>query len=613
MEHIPRLYRERPFATIAHDVQKLKDIEEGTIEGYSLTESEKKEFFDFEQSLGEQLNTISNLSTVSFTIYSEYLMTATGKKDFFDTFKISVAENVVDGQTCKDFISKQSEHIKNLDSKTRISFTGRSMNASIQEKVSQAKSFIDKENGSVHPEHIEGPGRFKIALTLDILIQKITALRTFKEHIKEKLVQVKETVNDEVRLAYIDLLHIYQRRINTLLATAQIEALASLDTHHLDQSYATTDSDSKSNIYGYHDKQRSLARFDIYTHGSDEETNDAGYYQQVGAKLLELANTYESESIDTLLNKKADALKKNVDSTKVEPVTQSNKEHYLYSISQIQQFAEATLAHYNLLSNEPADSYSSDRKGPATDEKWQVVISPSTRTMDTDFSKKVIFIPAHPQSAFKLFAVTLGHEIEVHVLQRENRSLLPLKICSDVGSGDTVIFSESGAKWHEDYISQNAFGYKSPPKPHYIRAMATKLQGGSFGDCVAAYLNSMNKGLQIQRSNETLTDEEFMKKCSQNLKTAYKSTLRLFKNETSESVGNQFLSNSKDALYLEGGELARAFQNAGMDEFLMLTGASIETIILLKKLNLLDSSSIRQPDHYALTLWENEKHKFAPV
>ena len=230
--------------------------------------------------------------------------------------------------------------------------------------------------------------------------------------------------------------------------------------------------------------------------------------------------------------------------------------------------------------------------------------------MSVNHRQKIVLIPKLRQSAKKLFGVTLAHEIEGHVLQAENKELLPLKICEKVGSGDSTIFAEGGAKWNEDYVSETAFGFGAPARPHYIRAMVTKLEGGNFSECVATYHTSMNESLIVQRDAQEITQAEFIVQAEKNLTTAYKSVLRLFKYAESLAAKNTYLTNSKDTIYAEQTLLAHELHEAGLSQYLMVGGASTDTLILLKKLDLLDDRKIRQSDHYALTLWEQEKNRF---
>ena len=48
----------------------------------------------------------------------------------------------------------------------------------------------------------------------------------------------------------------------------------------------------------------------------------------------------------------------------------------------------------------------------------------------------------------------------------------------------------------QSIISEKAFGYKSLPGTHYVKAMLTKLGGGNYIDCVKAYYGSKKKHIE---------------------------------------------------------------------------------------------------------------------
>jgi hypothetical protein len=106
--------------------------------------------------------------------------------------------------------------------------------------------------------------------------------------------------------------------------------------------------------------------------------------------------------------------------------------------------------------------YTSDRTGPAPDNKWQFVARDEFKTMAVDGKRKVIKCGRGSQSVASLISVTLAHEIEGHVLQHENKSKIPLRLFKRLGSGRSVVFAECGAMSNQDTVSRDAF-VRSPP------------------------------------------------------------------------------------------------------------------------------------------------------
>jgi hypothetical protein len=289
------------------------------------------------------------------------------------------------------------------------------------------------------------------------------------------------------------------------------------------------------------------------------------------------------------------------------------EDEQMYSPQEVKSFAEEVLTHYDLLSDEPAEMYDPDRTGPAADGKWQVIVGDFTSLSVDGVRQRIVKVPNATMSAKKLFPVGLAHEIEGHSLQHTNKLSLGLQLFSRFGADRSVVFAEGGAKYNEDYVSQAAFGVPSRSHPHFIRAIARKLEGGTYTDCVQTFYDSAIEPYQKLHQEQKLTDEEFTQKVSYFAKLAVNRARRLFRDGGDyNSTDGRHLSNSKDTAYLEGLMLSEQLRKAELHKYMYLTGVNLDAILFLLRSGLLSTEDIRKPDYISLDIWEREKHKFAP-
>lgn len=213
--------------------------------------------------------------------------------------------------------------------------------------------------------------------------------------------------------------------------------------------------------------------------------------------------------------------------------------------------------------------------------------------MAVDSKRKVIKCGIKKQSPAGLISVTLAHEIEGHVLQYENKTKIPLRLFKKLGGERSSIFAECGAMNNQGLVSQEAFGFAFPPHPHYIRAMVEKLRGGNYLDCIKAFHESTLRGPRLQKTLGQISEEVFKKEVKKSLKLAINRTKRLFREGSDFSSNQPFLTNSKDTVYLEQVKLFQELKQRGLEKYVFVGGANLNTLLFLMKSGFLDPKDIQ--------------------
>ncbi|MDP1619679.1 MAG: hypothetical protein Q8M12_01630, partial [bacterium] len=278
------------------------------------------------------------------------------------------------------------------------------------------------------------------------------------------------------------------------------------------------------------------------------------------------------------------------------------------SVEQYLPWVEELLENCKEKSVYPSLEYDPSRENPAPDGKWQVVTGPEFKTNNIDQKRKVYEL-GHTENKKRtvesVISVMLGHEI-AHIFQKINREALPLTLFNRINSDRRGIYAEGGAMHMQDIISTEAFGTRSIPIPHYVRAMVCRLRGGDYLDCVSAFYDSAYKILKAQLDAGIITDKNFQKKVDLRLKTAIGSVKRLFNSATGFSGQSGILTRSDATAYLEQLLLMDKLKAIGKEKYAYL-GINLETITSLAKLGFLDAAKIKTPSRYALKIWDKIK------
>ena len=603
MESLPKqgLYRERSSENIQPKLEKMQRLERGASPKNELSSEEREDVLNFENTLGEELESIFSITPVTSTISLNYLKTPAGQADFESVFGQTIPEGEVTYDQLREYLYKNEATLKSVSPKIRKEFEGRAKNHTEKTMAAELSKTLT-EDLHIDCSIMTMPVSGSVLLTPEKSLEKISKLRELKQELKNQYVTEKEETPEiaEVKRGLID---IYMQRINEMIASASQTGRSLRRKVELGIELTEAEQALLNNIYDVEDHDRITARYDKFKHGASTETNAAGDYMQIGSTLAEFTEQYAEGYNQSIVSAHEMMLGKGLDPAKVE-------DENGYQPNEIRVLAEEILSSYNLLSDENPDTYNPTRSGPAADDKWQVIVSDQFNSMSANGKRKVVKIPNKPMSAKKLFTVGLAHEIEGHALQHTNKSKLGLRLFQKVGSDRSVIFAEGGAKFNEDFVSREAFGVSSTSLPHYIRGMQTKLNGGTFKDCVNTIYESSIEPYRTLYASGQLTKEEVDKIVNKQLELAVNRTRRLFSGgeDTSSETGQ--LTSSKDTAYIEGLILSRKLSEAHLQKYMFLTGINLDALIFLLENDLISTEDIQGPTYKSLEIWERERGRF---
>lgn len=440
--------------------------------------------------------------------------------------------------------------------------------------------------------------------------EKIEGLHNLKQSFKKKYRDIEQSTNasTDLRLAKKEFLDIYQRRVNILIMDLFPYALlVEQKRQTVGEHQLSGDEQIFLSLFnGLSDPEKNRSRLDKSIYGASSEYNKDGWKTQVPETLLPIAEKIAGLGEEAEIRKEENIRAKGLDPArvlgeKIDVETRSD-------------LGEEILTSYDKLSVQPRKDYSPTRTGRAPDGKWQIVNLPNRSTFGVIESKGAVLGPAkRPFSVSDTFE-TLGHEIEGHVLQNENKKLVDLEYFKRFGKDSrAVILSEGGAMFVQDVISQEAFGCPTIPHPHYIRAMQKKLEGGNYLDCAKAFYDSQLKVLKKKRTEEKIDDQVFQEEIKNSLKTALNRCERLFGAGASLSSRQNFLTHSKDTAYLEQYILTKKLKEAGLEKLLFFGAGNLQDIITIMKYSLLDLNKIQTPTYQTLKIWERETQIYAKI
>lgn len=599
MEHlgIPR-YPERPSVRINEKIEGIKKLASGEVPPWQITEEERSELLALELELGVILEGLVAITPRSVEFDLGYLLTLDGRKDFSATVGVEIPESIITANDLKVFLYQHTADLVKAKQKGLSELGGRSIEYQEAEIVTTLTQTIN-ERGMVNTEVMPQSEVINIRLTPELDVKKTKELRAFKADLKARRAETTLAGASPDYDSVIDGMYgLYQRKVNELIASrADVFISIGLKADFLGEDSLTEDEKEALSLnMSAASVPETLAIYDKFLYGSSSESDANGWRKQVSDELVVFADEQEKKYIAEGLEKSNRIDERGLDETRLFEKTISPEE--------VERYCQDTLEHYGLLSSHPPSEYVPNRPGPAPDNKWQVIVSDSYRSMSAVGRQKVIKVPKEPQSVDKLISVSIAHEIEGHVVQHANRSKIPLKLFEKIGSDRSVIFAEAGAMRNQDYVTQEAFGFASINHPHYIRAMLRKLSGGTYAECVEAFYQSAIKIHQLKLEQGLIENDELIRKCEEELTDAVNRTKRLFRGGASTTDSYPHLPESKALVYLEQVKLAQELKAEGFDDILNLTGINFEALEYLLKAQLINLADIKSPDFYALKLWE---------
>lgn len=563
------LYPERPSYSAQILLYEIAQYESGEREKEILSDEEKQNLIEFETPFVEKLSEYYKLATGKKMLYPEYFDTPEGQAALkaipeFTSLDgdIDIRGNIAILRTLKPSI------IKDLVDKSTT------WNTNIMvETLSQQ---INPDTGELDIEGIENPEKLTYIQYPDSLITKIEGLGEIRKELKQKrsdLYAEEANANNESRA----LIHAKIFRVQALIKKINVIIAETKEEETFLQS-------EKSNT-----PHKPPYKLDKFIYGVSTLDTNTGNYKQVDNHLLLMADEIAELNKSINQEKSQILLEKNLDQEKLEEknITPEMAKQYLDQI----------LASYDLLSEYPADAEQVAKNIKPADNKWRCYIRAGKSTLEMESKSKTLLLPAINMDIQKLITKAATHEI-IHILQRENTAQigLPLYTHSSQIAGDRAeLFQEGGAMYYQDQISQELFGFDSPPGPHYLRAMATKQSGGTYIDCVKTYYESIRSLQSEQVSSAKL--KEF-------IKTALSSSTRLFRNSSFDNTDTQ-ISNTKDTVYLEQKAVVEEIlKYPKLKNIILVSGINLETAREMIQFGLLDLNSLRIPNNSAQKLWE---------
>ncbi len=582
------LYPERPSEGIEDEIARLAQFESGEAKKLELTEEERTEILTLEKKAGKILEAIYRISPLSNTFYLDYFLTPEGKKDLETVLNHTIYDDFRSVDGLKRYLYS-SKNLLGIDTEKRADLAGRSRNFDEDNRFQALKKTMTPD-GEINITQAPTPRRMDILFTPEKNRKKLSLLRAFKSNLKHYTDNHPGALakkSPDFQKAFSGIVDLYISRTNDLIIDQNASLFALSEKRALLGEETLTHDEQKlfEKTSGLENPERTLARYDKFTFGASEEYDlRSGERDQISEELARFANEFETVYIKSALEKSEQI---RMHGLNPEKLAEAN-----VPIETVRAYAEEILTAYGL------------------ENQWQFVTSDAHKTLSVNVKEKTIQSSNKPQSAEKLIPITLAHEIEGHVVQAENQARIPLQLFQSLGGGRSVVFSECGAMNNQDFVSQEAFGFASPPHPHYIRAMERKLAGGDYLDCVKAFYDSSLKEVKLKRELGKLSDEAFEKECDTNLKLAINRTKRLFASGASLTSEAGLLTNSKDTVYLEQVKLYQELKKHGLEKYVFVRGANLKTLLFLMESGFLNPDDIQKPAFHSLKIWERIKDDY---
>lgn len=597
------LYPERASANLDPRIKRIKELESGAANKIELNDEEKSKLFEFENGLGSELEKIYFIKISSCTFYPEYFQTEEGKNNLE-----SIIGKELKGLSINEIRKELYRNRKTLKEKPLKILTdlgGKSTNFVDDKLLSLLSGTIDK-NGEIDIENTDIPERVKIILNPENALEKISQLRNFKKKLKDEIekIKIQETYSENFKKSMMGILEIYAKRINEMIADNYGIAVAIKEmSKEIGIDSASNDEKGIMNLNkGLKDPEANYARLDKFNQGASKEYDENGMRRQIGDEMQEYADQIEKEYISNEVEKDRLIKEKGLDPKKI---AEEN-----IDTEQFSKWEEEELEHYEVKSSQPQEEYDPARIGLAPDGKWQFIARAKFKSMSVDSKQRIVKSGIESKNIEETIATLLGHETEGHMIQALNKSKIKLKLFEEVGSDRISIFSEGGAMMVEDYITQNAFGFRTIPHPHYIKAMIKKSEGGNYLDCVKAFYDSALKVMQEKKKNGIINDEQLVAEARNNIKLAINRAKRLFADNAKFESNAPSLTRSRDSVYLEQSLLLEKLKEAGMEKYAFIGKVNLDSLIKLTEIGLVNLNEIKSPDYYSLKIWDRIKDNY---
>lgn len=226
------------------------------------------------------------------------------------------------------------------------------------------------------------------------------------------------------------------------------------------------------------------AELDLVRNGA--EWNEAtGGFSQITRQIGELAVNTSDELPDAELTSEV-----------VEKLAATK-----WNAAQFKGFIETVLSEWELLSGESIEwDKVAKRSGPASDGKWQVVISPKVTSLAVNGKQKILKIPEKFDRKIPAVLPVAAHEL-THVLQHEHADLVAQKlpIAKTKGRRYIVNFEAGGILSESELLA--SLGQNRLVNTGYLKSLEAKLAGANRTEVARAYANTgASNALSADRS-----------------------------------------------------------------------------------------------------------------
>lgn len=565
------------------------------IRPWALTLEEKERVLGYERKLGEELENIWAKKVNTLTLYPDFFKTPKGKQ-ILAGLEEEVNEEAMTALLAQEETGEIDKTVKDqplqqrlfqinwqaVPDKLRREIAGASNDWQI-EKLTQ--EFI--ANG-YSIEDMEEPKRLQLILNPEVAREKIQGYREFKSELKRQ--NFPETREGK---AYKIVKRIYQRRVNALITEGYhwgIMVVAKAEI--LGEENLSEKEEKLVNLLGGMGRlrertTRTASRLDKFLRGVTTELSDEGDYRQIDKALLAYADEVEEKREAVLDEETQDRYMKEKWGVSLKQARAKKLDAYKF-----QGLAKEVLEAYGILSGEDESSWTSERLGRAADEKWQVIVDPRARSLSVYSRQGIIKVPANFERTLVAALPVLAHEVEGHVIQHENKRQIGLKLFEEIGGERGEVFFEGGAMSLQNQVAQELFGKPTISHPYYARAMAERLEGGSYLECFESWFESMKRYLEVRRRVGELSEEDYKKALKNGILTGFDRVKRLFSEGIKFANQEPYLTKSKSLSYLEQEVLTEALRRAGRLDILDLGGINLQTLYDLKRAGLVDLSGL---------------------
>ncbi len=605
-KNAPKIFPMRPAEEASVQAAEIKEYMNGEKQPLELTKDDLEAIAVFEKDLNTKIAPIVKINIKSQAIHLDFFVTAAGQAMLAADFAGEPIPNDIAGLR-QFFYTKQDFFNQKANAELKQRYETESLNAT-NKALSQRLLSEATTDGKLDLGGIAAPQVLTVILNPKELDQKWEGLRNILKELQALRASLDQAVNDEgenQRIAQKEILTMYRHRVNEIvmqlygdiyLVKMKEEVMGTAGLNAEEAALVPK-------VKGFKNMERSLHLLDKMLRGAGEKDEHTGNYQSVSNSTRAAAHEIINVLRPLAQSTRDEVMKaKGIDPAKV--FDPKNK----ITAAERKVLGDTVIAHYGELSAEPAGPQTLERKGPASDGKWQFVTG-TKGEMAVDPERRFVRDAAQPRSVDEALAVGTAHEIEGHMVQALNREGIPLAMMSNMNSDRRTVVAESGAVNNEKEMNRAMFGFERYSEGvDSIVGLEARAQGKSYLECVEVVYESKIKSI---REKYDLSDAQqkkaFMVVARKTLDGVIERVKRLFRSTETKLIGldkaSQYVTNSQEAAYTEQEIVFEKLKALGLEK-LAYYGLNLRTVLTLCRLGFIDMSTIRTPDFKTLELWE---------